>query len=100
MVGKKSKSPSTNPHRRPDQGGPTAADLRAHVFEDRIKAGDWRGEKMDDDGGYEGVSVFTGPNARQEAVRYAAEKYDGDIEIVRHLPYPAPPRRRPRQRPG
>jgi len=73
---------------------PTPSDLRAHVFEDRVNAGDWRVEKMDEDGGYEEVKVFTGPDARRQAIRYAAEKYDGDIEIVHFLPYRVARRRR------
>jgi hypothetical protein len=36
-----------------DLRGPTADDLRVKVFRDREHAGDWRVEKMDDDGGIE-----------------------------------------------
>lgn len=32
---------------------PTIEDLRAKVFRDREREGDWRVEKMDDDGGIE-----------------------------------------------
>ncbi len=60
---------------QPDTDGPTADDLRAKVFEDRITPGDWRVEKMDEDGGYEDIKVFTGPDARRHAIRYAANKY-------------------------
>ncbi len=35
----------------------------AKVFEDRISPGDWRVEKIDDDGGIE-VAIFSGPDAR------------------------------------
>jgi hypothetical protein len=35
--------------------GPTPDDLRAKVFEDRVTPGDWRVEKMAEDGGYEVV---------------------------------------------
>ena len=60
---------------QPDTDGPTTDDLRAKVFEDRITPGDWRVEKMDEDGGYEDIKVFTGPDARRQAIRYAANKY-------------------------
>jgi hypothetical protein len=49
--------------------GPTPKDLRAKVFEDRETPGNWRVEKMDEDGGYEVVKVFTGPDARQQAIQ-------------------------------
>ena len=80
---------------QPDTDGPTADDLRAKVFEDRITSGDWRVGKMDEDGGYEEVKVFTGPDARWQAIRYAADKYDvfdvirllaGD-SVSHHLPF-------------
>jgi hypothetical protein len=40
--------------------GPTPDDLRAKVFEDRATPGNWRVEKMNEDGGYDAVRVFTG----------------------------------------
>ena len=55
--------------------GPNPEDLRAKVFEDRITPGDWRVEKMDDDGGFEVVKVFTGPDAREQAIRYAEREF-------------------------
>jgi hypothetical protein len=39
-------------------------------FEDRQSRGDWRVEWIDDDGGCE-VAIFSGPNARERAIRYA-----------------------------
>lgn len=48
--------------------GPTPDDLRAKVFEDRETPGNWRVEKMDEDGGYDVVKVFTGPDAREQAI--------------------------------
>ena len=39
----------------------------AAVFEDRETPGDWRVEKFDEDGSCE-VRVFTGPDARQQAL--------------------------------
>ena len=50
---------------------PTAAQLRAKVFEDRETPGDWRVEKLNADGGYDAVKVFTGPDAWLQAIRYA-----------------------------
>jgi hypothetical protein len=50
---------------------PTAAQLRAKVFEDRETPGDWRVAKLNADGGYDAVKVFTGPDAWQQAIRYA-----------------------------
>jgi hypothetical protein len=55
--------------------GTTPDDLRAKVFEDRETPGNWRVEKMDDEGGYEVVKVFTGPDARQQAIRYAEREF-------------------------
>jgi len=65
---------------------PYTDDLRAKVFEDRITPGEWRVEKMDEDGGYEEVKVFTGPDARWHAIRYAADKYDV-FDVIRLEPY-------------
>jgi len=46
-----------------DMSEPTADQLRAKVFEDRETPGDWRVEKLNADGGYDAVKVFTGPDA-------------------------------------
>jgi hypothetical protein len=56
--------------RMEDAPPPDANDLRAKVFRDREYRGDWRVEKMDEDGGYE-VAVFSGGDARARAIRYA-----------------------------
>ena len=66
--------------------GPTPEDLRAKVFEDRETAGNWRVEKMDNDGGYEAVKVFSGPDARDQAIRYAKHEF-GDYDEIRLEPY-------------
>ena len=66
--------------------GPTPDDLRAKVFEDRETPGNWRVEKMDQDGGYEVVKVFTGTRARQSAIRFAEEKF-GDYDEIWLKPY-------------
>jgi hypothetical protein len=47
---------------------PTADQLRAKVFEDRETPGDWRVEKLNADGGYDAVKVFTGPDAWLQAI--------------------------------
>jgi hypothetical protein len=64
--------------------------MPARVFEDRERVGDWRVEWIDDDGGIE-VAVFSGPNARERAIRYANLQYDS-FEQVRsasaHRPIP------------
>jgi hypothetical protein len=46
----------------------------AKVFEDREAAGDWRVERIDDDGGGE-VAIFAGPNAPDRAIRCADQQY-------------------------
>jgi len=66
--------------------GPTPEDLRAKVFEDRVTPDNWRVEKMDHDGGYEAVKVFTGPDARDQAIRYAKQEF-GDYDEIRLEPY-------------
>ena len=40
--------------------------------EDREHAGDWRVERIDDDDGSCEVEIFSGPDAREQAIRYAA----------------------------
>jgi hypothetical protein len=57
----------------------------AKVFEDRIVAGDWRVEWIDDDGGIE-VAIFSGPNAKERALRYADRQY-GQFEEICLAPY-------------
>ena len=58
-----------------DKGGPTPDDLRAKVFEDRVTPGSWRVEKIDEDGGYEVVKVFTGSLAQRRAIIYAQREF-------------------------
>jgi hypothetical protein len=49
--------------------GPTPDDFRAKVFRDRRHTEDWRVEKkMDEDGSSE-IAIFSGPAARERAVR-------------------------------
>jgi hypothetical protein len=44
---------------------------------------------MDDDGGYEAVEVFTGPDAREQAIRYAKRRF-GEYDEVSFEPYRRP----------
>ena len=66
--------------------GPTRDDLRAKVFEDRLTPGNWRVEKMDDDGGYEVVKIFSGPDARGQAIGFAEREF-GNYDEIRLEPY-------------
>jgi hypothetical protein len=61
---------------------------RAKVFEDRECPGDWRVEREDDDGGIE-VAIFSGPNARERAIRYADREY-GIFDEIHLEPYARP----------
>jgi len=75
---------------QPDPSGPTADDLRAKVFRDREHNGDWRVEKMDEDGGIE-LALFSGGDARQRAISYADRIY-GEFDEIELRPYHrAPP---------
>ncbi len=58
----------------------------AKVFEDHAHPGEWRVEWFDGHGGYE-VEVFTGLNAREQAIRYADHQY-GSFEEVSLVAYP------------
>jgi hypothetical protein len=69
--------------------GPTPDNFRAKVFRDRATPGNWRVEKMDEDGGYEVVKVFTGPDARQQAIRYAEHEF-GAFDEIQLEPYQRP----------
>jgi len=58
----------------------------AKVFEDHQHLGEWRVEWFDDDGGCE-VEIFIGPNARDQAIRYADHQYGKfeEVSIIREL---------------
>ena len=58
----------------------------AQVFEDRMTPGQWRVEWFDDDGRCE-IEIFTGPEARRQALRFAMRKY-GHFQEVQLEPYP------------
>jgi hypothetical protein len=61
--------------------GPTLDDFRAKVFRDRKHTGDWRVEKLLDDGESSEVAIFSGGDARQRAVRHADREYGAFDEI-------------------
>jgi hypothetical protein len=61
--------------------GPTPEDLRAKVFRDRKHTGDWRVEKLLDDGESSEVAIFSGGDARQRAIQYADREYGAFDEI-------------------
>ena len=52
----------------------------ANVFEDRQTPGQWRVEWFDDDGRCE-LEIFTGHDARRQALRYAMRKYGHFKEV-------------------
>ena len=60
--------------------GPTPDDFRAKLFRDRKHTGDWRVEKLDEDGTSE-IAIFSGPGARERAIRYADREYGAFDEI-------------------
>jgi len=60
--------------------GPNPDDFRAKVFRDRKHTEDWRVEKMDEDGSSE-IAIFSGPGARERAIRYADLEYGAFDEI-------------------
>jgi hypothetical protein len=60
--------------------GPSPEDFRAKVFRDREHVGDWRVERMDDDGATE-IAIFSGPGSRERAIRYADREYGAFDEV-------------------
>jgi hypothetical protein len=51
----------------------------AKIFEDRLTPGDWPVEWEDEDGGVE-VTIFSGPDGRERAFRYAEWRYGHFVE--------------------
>ena len=66
--------------------GPIPGDLRAKVFQDRETPGRWRVEKMDEDGGYEVVKVFSGSLAQRHAISYAEREFR-EYDVIWLKPY-------------
>jgi hypothetical protein len=61
-------------------------------FEDRERPGNWRVEWFDGDGGCEvaiEVTIFSGPNAQERAIRYALGQYQS-FEVIRLRLSPCP----------
>ena len=54
---------------------------RASTFRDRERPGDWRVEKLDEDGESIEIATFSGGDARQRAIRYADREYGAFDEI-------------------
>jgi hypothetical protein len=61
--------------------------LVARVFEDRLTPGDWRVEREYADGRIE-VAIFSGPNARERAIRYADHQYSDFEKLSLAPPHP------------
>jgi hypothetical protein len=61
--------------------GPSPDDFRAKLFRDREHTGDWRVEKLCEDGESIDVAIFSGGDARQRAIRYADREYGAFDEI-------------------
>ena len=61
----------------------------ARVFEDRDTSGQWRVEWFDDDGRCE-LEIFTGHDARRDALRYAMRRYGRFREVQPEAPNEAP----------
>jgi hypothetical protein len=64
----------------------SADGLRAKVFEDRTIPGAWRVEKMNEDGDYVAFVIFAGPNAHQNAIDYARQRF-GTFDEIRIEPH-------------
>ena len=60
--------------------GPAPEDFGAKMFTDREHSGTWRVEEMDEDGAAE-IAMFSGPYARERAIRYADREYVAFDEI-------------------
>lgn len=60
--------------------------MKAELFRDRVAPGHWRVEREDEDGGIE-VAIFSGPNARERAIRYVDRQYGGDFVEVSYPSY-------------
>src|ERR1700736_2231053 len=64
---------------------PTPDDFRAKVFRDREHTGDWRVEKLNDDRESYDVTIFSGAEARERAIRYADREYAAFYELELEL---------------
>jgi hypothetical protein len=80
-------------------GGPSPDDFRAKVFRDREHTGDWRVEKLCEDGESIEVAIFSGRDARLRAIRYADREY-GEFDEFEPEPYQRSPEAKSLIRPG
>ena len=75
--------------------GPSPEDFRAKVFRDGERPGDWRVERLCDDGESIEVAIFSGGDERQRAIRYADREYgefdEIELEPYRRLSFPDTP---------
>jgi len=62
----------------------TASGLHVKVFEDGVIPGAWRVEGKDN--GHEVFAIFAGPNAHQNAVDYARQRF-GTFDEITLEPY-------------
>jgi hypothetical protein len=78
--------------RRETCDGPSPDGFRAKLFRDREHTDDWRVEKLEDDGESIDVTIFSGGDARQRAIRHAAREYGGydEIELEPYAPADRP----------
>jgi hypothetical protein len=70
--------------------GPSPDDFRARVFRDREHPGDWRVEKLCEDGESIEVAIFSGGDERQRTIRYADREY-GEYDEIELEPYSTTP---------
>ena len=66
--------------------GPSPDDFRAKVFRDRVHIGDWRVEKLCEDGESIEIAIFSGGEARLRAIQCADREY-GAFDVVELEPY-------------
>ena len=64
--------------------------FRAKVVRDREHPGDWRVERLGDDGEAIEVAIFSGGDERQRALRYADREY-GEFDEIELEPYQRSP---------
>jgi hypothetical protein len=86
-------APDCNGDMSATDSGPSSDDFRAKVFRDRVHTGDWRVEKLLDDGESSEVAIFIGGDARQRAIRYADREYGAfdEIELEQYQRLPSQP---------
>ena len=56
------------------------AKMAVKVSRDKMNRNDWRVERVIDDGSVE-MAIFSGPKAKERALRYGDSEYDGNYTI-------------------